>query len=67
MVEKNKSYDLIYDIYKEHRENVKDFSVVAWSKLDITSLTSTAERFVNMVKRLERNSRTQMVFNHSSN
>jgi hypothetical protein len=35
MIEKNKQYDLIYDIYKEPRDAVKDFSVIAWSKLDI--------------------------------
>lgn len=38
MTEKNKLYDLIYDIYREHREAVKDFSIVAWSKLDISNL-----------------------------
>jgi dynein heavy chain len=54
MVEKNKVYDMIYDIYKENRETVKDFSVVAWSKLDITNLTTTADKFVTMVKRLEK-------------
>jgi dynein heavy chain len=30
MTEKNKLYDLIYDIYRDHREAVKDFSIVAW-------------------------------------
>lgn len=55
MVEKNKTYDKIYAIYKEHRETVKDFSVVAWSKLDTNNLTTTAEKFVTMVKRLEKN------------
>lgn len=54
MVEKNKVYDMIYDIYREQRETVKDFSVIAWSKLDITSLTTTADKFVTMVKRLEK-------------
>lgn len=54
MVEKNKIYDMIYDIYREQRETVKDFSVVAWSKLDITNLTTTADKFVTMVKRLEK-------------
>lgn len=54
MVEKNKTYDMIYEIYKEHRETVKDFSVVAWSKLDTNNLTATAEKFVTMVKRLEK-------------
>jgi len=54
MIEKNKVYDQIYAIYKEHRETVKDFSVVAWSKLDITNLTTTADKFVTSVKRLEK-------------
>jgi len=54
MVERNKIYDMIYDIYREQRETVKDFSVVAWSKLDITNLTTTADKFVTAVKRLEK-------------
>lgn len=55
MVEKNKTYDKIYAIYKEHRESVKEFSVVAWSKLDTNNLTQTAEKYVTAVKRLEKN------------
>jgi dynein heavy chain, axonemal len=54
MVEKNKTYDMIYEIYREHRETVKDFSVIAWSKLDTNNLTATAEKFLTMVKRLEK-------------
>jgi len=54
MTEKNKLYDLIYDIYREHREAVKDFSIVAWSKLDISNLQVSAEKFVLMVKKLEK-------------
>ncbi len=54
MTEKNKLYDLIYDIYREHREAVKDFSIVAWSKLDISNLQVSAEKFVVMVKKLEK-------------
>jgi len=38
MIEKNKVYDLIYDIYKKHREAVKDWSMQPWLKLDITIL-----------------------------
>ncbi len=33
---------------------MKDFSVVAWSKLDIANLTSTADEFVKKVKQLEK-------------
>jgi len=36
MIEKNKVYGQTYAIYKEHRENVKDFSVVGQN---LTSLT----------------------------
>lgn len=54
MIEKNKTYDLIYDIYKDHREAVKDFSVVAWSKLDINQLQTSADKFVGLAKRLEK-------------
>jgi len=38
MIARNTQYDLIYSIYKEHREAVKDFSVIAWLKLDINQL-----------------------------
>lgn len=54
MIEKNKIYDMIYQIYILHRESVKDFSVIAWSKLDIANLTSTADEFVRKVKQLEK-------------
>lgn len=35
MIERNKVYDQIYDIYKRHREAVKEWSMLPWSKLDI--------------------------------
>jgi dynein heavy chain len=54
MIAKNAQYDLIYDVYKEHREAVKDFSVVAWSKLDINQLQASADKFVGLAKRLEK-------------
>ena len=54
MIEKNKVYSMIYAIYKEHRESVKEFSVVAWSRLDINGLTTSADKFVTQVKRLEK-------------
>lgn len=54
MTEKNKLYDLIYDIYRDHREAVKDFSIVAWQKLDIQNIQLSAQKFIQIVKRLEK-------------
>jgi dynein heavy chain len=54
MIEKNKIYDTIYSIYKDHRDSVKEFSVMSWGKLDINALQAKADQFVNMVKRLEK-------------
>jgi dynein heavy chain len=54
MIEKNKIYDSIYDIYKDHRETVKDFSVISFLKLDINNLQTSADKFVGMTKRLEK-------------
>lgn len=45
---------MIYDIYREHRETVKDFSVISWLKLDINNLQTSADKFVTMTKRLEK-------------
>jgi hypothetical protein len=33
---------------------IKDFSVVAWSKLDIVNLTVTADKYVTSFKRMEK-------------
>lgn len=54
MIEKNKIYDSIYNIYKDHHDSVKEFSVMSWGKLDINALQAKADQFVNMVKRLEK-------------
>ncbi len=52
MIEKNKVYDMIYDIYKKHRENVKEWSMTPWSKLDTLILQNGADTHEKMVLRL---------------
>jgi dynein heavy chain len=32
----NNMYDEIYSIFKSHQSNVKEWSMMAWSKLDAT-------------------------------
>lgn len=54
MIEKNKIYDMIYQIYKDHRDSVKEFSVMSMLKLDVPALTTSADKFVNVTKRLEK-------------
>jgi len=36
MEQDNITYDEIYSIYKSHKENVEGWSMMAWSKLDVT-------------------------------
>lgn len=38
MEESNKRYDQIYNIYKEHKSQINDFSGMSWSKLDANQL-----------------------------
>lgn len=52
MEEGNKKYDLIYGVYREHVNQLKDFSVMSWSKLDASQLIASAEKFEKMVKKL---------------
>jgi len=52
MIERNKVYDQIYDIYKKHREAVKEWSMLPWSKLDIQALEMGANAHEKMVKKL---------------
>ena len=54
MIEKNKVYDMIYDIYKKHRESVKEWSMTPWSKLEISILQNGAEQHEKLVMRLQR-------------
>lgn len=54
MIAKNQIYDQIYDIYKDHRETVKEFSVGTFVKLEINNLMMSADKFVSLVKRLEK-------------
>jgi len=54
MIAKNATYDLIYDIYKDHRETVKEFSVGTFVKVETSNLMMSADKFVTMVKRLEK-------------
>jgi hypothetical protein len=34
MEELNKKYDLIYNIYKDYMEQIREFSLMSWNKLD---------------------------------
>jgi len=52
MIERNKVYDQIYDIYKKHREAVKEWSMLPWSKLDIQALEMGANAHEKMVNKL---------------
>jgi dynein heavy chain len=52
MEEKNKEFDLIYNIYKDHQSQVKEWSLKPWNKLDIQELSKGAEDFDKKVRRL---------------
>jgi hypothetical protein len=45
MEEANKKYDLVYGIYRDHINQLKEFSVMSWNKLDATTLIASAELF----------------------
>lgn len=52
MEEANKKYDRIYSIFKEHQNNLKDYGVTQWSKLDPSALLNGADKQVSLVKKL---------------
>jgi dynein heavy chain, axonemal len=52
MEERNKRYDLIYDIFDDFAKKMGDFGNMYWSKLDSKILIETAEAFQKSVKRL---------------
>jgi dynein heavy chain, axonemal len=52
MEEMNKKYDLIYSIYKDHQNQVKEWSLKPWNKLDIQELLRGADEFDKKVRRL---------------
>lgn len=52
MEEANKKYDKIYSIFKDHQNNLKEFGLMQWSKLEASQLVSGADKFVNAVKKL---------------
>lgn len=52
MEERNKRYDLIYDIFDEFFKKMSDFGNMYWSKLDAKLLIESAEIFKKNVKRL---------------
>jgi dynein heavy chain len=45
MEEENKVYTIIYDVFKEFRGQMKEFSVMSWSKLDVNQLITAAEKY----------------------
>jgi dynein heavy chain len=53
MEEANKKYDLVYGIYRDHVNQLKEFSVMSWNKLDAKTLIDSADHFEKMVKRLQ--------------
>lgn len=53
MEQDNLMYDEIYSIYKSHQANVKEWSMMAWSKLDVTQLLQGTEEKEKKVRRLQ--------------
>lgn len=48
----NAMYDNIYSIFKSHQANVKEWSMMAWSKLDATQLSFGTEEKLKKVRKL---------------
>ena len=48
----NAMYDNIYSIFKSHQANVKEWSMMAWSKLDATQLSLGTEEKLKKVRKL---------------
>jgi dynein heavy chain len=53
MEQDNIMYEEIYSIFKSHQANVKEWSMMAWSKLDVTQLTSGTEEKEKKVRKLQ--------------
>jgi len=49
----NNMYDEIYSIFKSHQSNVKEWSMMAWSKLDATQLSLGTEEKIKKVRKLQ--------------
>jgi len=53
MEQDNIMYEEIYSIFKSHQANVKEWSMMAWSKLDVTQLTQGTEEKEKKVRKLQ--------------
>ena len=53
MEQDNMIYDEIYAIFKSHQSNVKEWSMMAWSKLDATQLIAGTEEKEKKVRKLQ--------------
>ncbi len=53
MEEDNKKYDDVYQIFKDHQQSMKDWSMMPWSKLDVTVLNTGATNFEKLVRKLQ--------------
>ena len=53
MEEDNKKYDEIYQIFREHQQSMKDWSMMPWSKLDVTVLNQGATNFDRQIRKLQ--------------
>jgi dynein heavy chain len=53
MEQDNFNYDEIYAIFKSHQSNVKEWSMMAWSKLDATQLIAGTEEKEKKVRKLQ--------------
>jgi dynein heavy chain, axonemal len=52
MEEKNKVYSDIYSLFEKYQTGVKEYSIIAWSKLDIAQLNKSAEDWEKAVKKM---------------
>jgi hypothetical protein len=52
MEERNGIYQKIYDIFSNHAEKVKDFSMKPWTKLESTELREEADHEQRLVRNL---------------
>ena len=52
METKNELYTKIYDLFEDHRESVKEWSIMPWTKLDPIILESGASKYEKQVKKL---------------
>lgn len=52
MEDDNKKFDMIYNIYRDYQQQMKEFSMTQWLKLDMYLLQASVDKYIRDIKKL---------------